>query len=1322
MSLAEGTIVASRFVIETFAGKGGMGTVFRAKDLESGDTVALKLLRPSAKPGDAQGGRPDLTETQRFLREAKVLSDLRHPGIVSYIAHGLTLEGLPFIAMEWLAGEDLAQRLRSQGLSLADCMTMLRCLAEALGLAHRRGVIHRDIKPSNLFLREGRVDRVALLDFGIARRTSAERTQVITQTGVLVGTPEYMAPEQARGARELTPATDIFSLGCVTFECLTRRPPFVAEHFAALLAKILFDEAPALRSVRPELPDAVAWLVERMLAKDPSRRIQDADTLLMALDAVGDLPDLGAASASSFSPVSSLATSEQCLVSVIIASERTTSATQPTLDLRQASLRDARVISLRTGLSIFGAQIENLADGSLVATLTQPIRGAATDLAAQAARCALYIRERWPEARVVLATGRGLIGARLPMGEALDRAGRILQGVTESDDDASAAKDAVWMDDVTAGLLGPSFRGERFASGRHVLLGEKLDADESRLLLGKPTPCVGREHELNLLESALNYVTDEGAARALLVTAAPGMGKSRLRHEFLRRLASRGSEVEILIGRGDAMSAGSSFGLMSRALLRLCGITNGDAPADQRKKLSARVSRSLPAADVSRVTAFLGEMCGVAYSSDDNVQLRAARNDPKLMSDQITRALVAFLRAECEAHTVLIVLEDMHWGDAPTVKLVDAALRELADAPLLVLALARPEVKELFPSLWTDKMQEVPLSRLSRKACERLAREVLGKQVGTEDLGRIVAQAAGNALFLEELLRAAVEGKGDELPETVLAMLQARLSRLDPGARRVLRAASIFGQTFWQGGVVALLGEDDDRRAVEGWLQHLVEGEIIQPNLESRFPDERQYSFRHALVRDAAYSLLTDEDGKLGHRLAGKYLEALGERDALALAEHFQRGDDKLSAVPHLARAANQALDASDLEAAQLRAERAITCGAEGEQLGILRGVQGWVSFWRAKLQEAYPLGLSALPLLPVGSYYWCRGIGNVFMTGGLIGKLGELASWIEVFAQTEPAPEARTPYIEAASILATVFSLTGQRARAYALLGRVDQVGSFVEASDATARGWMRHAHNWHIRFLEPEPWRAFVTATEAAQAFEEAGDRRMNAVELVYLGIAHWDLGDLALGEATLRRAMTTGTQLNEILVLRLARIYLALLLMERGDPASLDEVHELATAVTTTIPNTYYAGLAHCALAEEQVARGALEAAEVEARSALRTLQVAAPLRPLADAVLGRVLMAQGRADEARAQTDDGLVLVGRLGGTGRKEMKLRLRAAEARLATGDEEATREALIEARAALEARAATIPDPALRARYIEEVPDNAALLALCGAHGAPAG
>jgi serine/threonine protein kinase len=206
------------------------------------------------------------------LEEIELLARLEHPHIVGYITHGVSEEGLPYLVMPWLDGLDLQRRLEGDRLSVRDSLLLARSVADALAYLHESGFVHRDLKPSNIFLVGDSFDAVKLLDFGIARATI--RTRQITVSGVVIGTPGYMAPEQARGDRELTPAVDIFALGCVLFECLAGRPLFSGKHMMAVLAKVLFEEPPRLREVRNDVPAALEpW--SKHGGQDPAERAQD---------------------------------------------------------------------------------------------------------------------------------------------------------------------------------------------------------------------------------------------------------------------------------------------------------------------------------------------------------------------------------------------------------------------------------------------------------------------------------------------------------------------------------------------------------------------------------------------------------------------------------------------------------------------------------------------------------------------------------------------------------------------------------------------------------------------------------------------------------------------------------------------------------------------------------------------------------------------------------------------------------------------------------------------------------------------------------------
>ena len=259
--LESGDLFANRYRIERTVGGGGMGTVYLAHDERDGTVCALKLMQETDS---------DEQSRLRFEREAAVLAKLSHPGIVRYFGHGYGPDGTPYLAMEWLDGEDLAQRLRSQSLSVSESVSLVAAALDALAHAHRAGVIHRDIKPANLFLMGGAKGALKLIDFGVARLAGGSGR---TRTGAVLGTPAYMSPEQIRGLRELDGRADLFSIGSVLFECLYGQTPFHSDQPMGVLGKILFEPAPDLRQLRPDLPTALCDLVHSLLAKDPAQRV-----------------------------------------------------------------------------------------------------------------------------------------------------------------------------------------------------------------------------------------------------------------------------------------------------------------------------------------------------------------------------------------------------------------------------------------------------------------------------------------------------------------------------------------------------------------------------------------------------------------------------------------------------------------------------------------------------------------------------------------------------------------------------------------------------------------------------------------------------------------------------------------------------------------------------------------------------------------------------------------------------------------------------------------------------------------------------------------
>jgi serine/threonine protein kinase/tetratricopeptide (TPR) repeat protein len=1293
MSLSPGTLIAGRFFVRRMAGRGGMGLVYEAEDTTNGRTVALKLMQ----------GTRESEAVRRFTREAQVLAELDHPGIVAYVAHGETGDGQPFLVMEWLEGEDLAQRLERQPLSFSEVLLVQRLVAEVLAAAHSKGIIHRDIKPSNLFLCEGKVESLKLLDFGLARVKAS--SQPITGSQIMLGTPGYMAPEQVSNLGELTPAADIFSLGCVLYECLSGQPPFRAPHVAAVLAKILYADPVPLRALRPELPIAIQELVNRMLAKDPARRLADGLQLLQAVTELdtprgkGTPPPLSKASL-----VAERIELEQQLVSVLLATPEPPSREGSTRTMEdEDSTARKRLAPLLEELKARGAKAALLANGSLLATFLLD-RGTAADQAALAGHCALLVQERWPESLVALTTGLSLRGKPLPVGEAMDRAGELLRH-----SELKAASGHVMLDETTAGLLEPRFQLDKTGSGRFVLLSEHLDADKDRPLLGRPTPCVGREQELGLLEVAFFACVEDSAARALLVTAPAGTGKSRLLHEFLRRLERQGPPPLTLLGRGDPMYAGSAYGLLGHAMRRLCGVMDGEPLEARRAKLWQRVCRYLLPEQMKDTAEFLGELCGVPFALEDSPKLRAAREDPRVMSQQVLRALVCFLRAELSHGPVLLVLEDLHWCDAPTVQVVEEVLGALAESPLLVLALARPEVKELFPQLWPLRLQEIQLRGLSQKASARLVQEVLGPRASAPVVARLVEQAAGNALFLEELIRGVAEGRGEETPGTVLAMLQSRLQRLEAGPRRVLLAGAIFGRTFWSSGVGALVDEELSSGEIEQCLRRVTELEVVEHQRTSRFPGKTEYRFRHALVRDAAYGLVPDRLKPINHRQAGAWLEQAGEQDPLVLAEHYQLGQDLQKAAWFFTRAAERLVQRQALVGAQRCLKLALSCEPKGELLIELRAVETVTRFWAEDFRGSYAAGREVRPSLRPGSESWGRVMGALILVGAQMGWREDVVLLHQLFLEPMPEPGTVPSYTQSAGFLACMHIWSGHTALTAEVLGRMDEVCASVAGQDGIARGWLCVAHGFFEHYCQARPWSSRGWAEQGTQAFLEVNsDSNITATQTLG-GLTLAALGEVPRAVELIHEGLENALNAGIMYPIHYTQMHLALVLAGSAEPWHHEEARQLARqALETEKANVLRLGISHLVLGMVAQAQAQLSEAEEQVRKACELLEQFAPYRLMALMTLSGVLRARQRLKEARAEAERGVRTLEQLGEGGVFSVGTWLALAEACFAQQDSVAGEQALSEALRYVHLRAADIPDEEARERFLNLVPENA--------------
>lgn len=1325
-----GAIVGDTYLVEDVVSVQGMGSVYRARN-STGQVVAIKTLAC------------DVHRNQmRFAREVATLRTLQHPTIVRYLDSGTDGEGRPFLVMEWLDGEDLKHFLEKRRITLAQTLEWAGRIAEALATAHRLGVVHRDIKPGNIFLPAGDVARAKLIDFGIAFVPGM--ADPITVSGRLTGTPAYMAPEQVRGDGRIDASADVFALGCVIFECLAGNAPFAARNPTAALCKILLEPSPRLAEAVPDIPPPVDDLVAKMLAKDPDQRLGNGIEVMAALDRV--TAALGASdhnrAVHSTRVPERLTEHEQRWISVILvrgdgSPDSVMDETQPTIELVDRYRPAAPVTE------IADTHFEAVGDGSLVAIIDS--KEAATDQACQAARVALAARRDLPGRDIALATGRTQIAHRRRGGEIIERAVELLSSRDPSGE--SSGDHGILLDELTAELLDNRFEIHHAPDGPLVLSGAQPFHDQ-RTVLGRITPFVGRRRELANLQAILDHCINEHVAHAMLIIGPPGRGKSRLCHEFLRLLDDRDSPLEIWLGQGDSMHAGSPLYIVAQLMRRLVDFREGEPLPSRQRNLARVVAERIGAiaraspddhhdnADTDkrdRITEFLGELVGTPSPGRHSVQLRAALADPMLMGSQIQNAVEELAMAVTEERPLIVVLEDLHWGDHATVALFDRLLRNLVARPFLLVAFARTEIDQRFPRIWADRhLDGVRLAPLGQRDATALARSVLGDGIADSRITALVERAGGNPFYLEELVRSAASDRWD-WPETVLAMVQARLEALEPRSRRILRAASLFGGRFWRGGIATLVGDDQDE-----WLERLVEQEWITESSRSRFSGQSEYAFRHGLVREAAYAMLTDDDRVLGHRLAGKWLEHIGEDDPRSLAAHFEAGDLPDRAQTYYVRAAEAALERSDLDAARDLAARGIACGADGVTLGTLKHIQADVASWQQPPAELARLYGEAMALLPRGTRSWFDTAGEV---GLALLKLGAHDRVVRLAERLRDDVKPRSGDVAAQNgrrvamaKLATQLYLHRAVETADSLVADLlpDHTAQARErASEAVTGRALRslhadpvvaaHAHlacGCRAHEIDGSPERALQHFERAIECFEQVGNRRKECLNRGNLGYVKGELGLHGAAESDLRRALDTAHRLGLEMAAASAQQKLAVVLA-RQPARGLDEALEmarLAAAWYRDHDNTRMAGWSVLTAAQIVLQRGELASAERQARLANELLAHDQRNHGAALAVLSRIYAARDQPHAALRLAEEASRAAGAAIRPREYDALIRLIHAEAVHATGDRGLAHALIRAAHTRLLQRADTIETHDWRSTFLHNIPEHARTLELAQA------
>ena len=842
------------FVILRELGAGGMGVVFLARDETLDRELAVKLL-----------GSADPT----LLEEARLAASLEHPAIVPVYAAGED-DGHVYLAMRYVAGGTLQQRLATDPPDHATALRLLAAIADALDTAHVAGLVHGDVKPANILV-DG--DRAQLADFGLARRGAALAMSL--QTGIVPGTIGYVAPEQIEG----DPAdgrADQYALACVAFECLTGRQPFARETDLATIYAHLTDPVPQASALRP-LPAAVDDVLARALAKRAADRFDDCRAFVAALAAALDEP-LAAVSGVPLegapAPPDDRPPTRRKLATVLSAELAWSAELAEQLDVE--SLRDLSLrcrAELRSAVTAHGGTVERLTDDGVVALFGIPT--AHEDDALRALRAAFELRRRVAvldeedgdrfdarlEVRIGIASGEVAAG---PTGgdEPLATGGtpRLAQRLAQT-----AAGGEIVLGEMTRRLTRdaaaiesvPELRvtgSSRPVQAYRVLaLVDQATAPPRRLL----ADLVGRRPQLAALRELYGACRETRRAQLAALVGEPGAGKTRLAHEFV------GAAADATVLRGRCVSYGEAITYLplAEAIRRAAGSTAEDPPERLRERIGALLPTEPDAAE------FLAVAAGVSLATASPEEIAWA-----------TRRLLATL---AEASPVIFLLDEVQWAEPTFLELL-GSLR-MVEAPVLLLCLARTEIAEV--AAWRDlegACTQIAVERLTDDEAAELVGRLLSPDVDRALVDRLTAAAGGNPLFLEELCQmlaettdtgagpgSQVDARSVELPATLDALITSRLDLLSDAERLAIETAAVEGPVFSREAVAALAPaalRDRVGSAIDG----LVRRDFARPTTVDGVSALR---FRHLVVRDVAYRGITKTRRADTHELFARWLE-----------------------------------------------------------------------------------------------------------------------------------------------------------------------------------------------------------------------------------------------------------------------------------------------------------------------------------------------------------------------------------------------------------------------------------------------------------------
>jgi len=932
-----GALPADRYELLEKLGRGGMGVVYKARDLKLNRNIAIKFLPPESTG--------DHAARKRFIQEAQTASILDHQNICTIHEVDETKGGRIYIAMAYYAGETLKERLKQGQIPVKTAVEYSIQICRGLHKAHTRKIIHRDIKPANIIITAD--DVIKILDFGLAKYSELGDP---TRTDGIMGTVGYMPPELING-KEPDVRSDIWSTGITLYEMFTGQRPFTGNNEAEVIDAVIHRSFLSPREVRSDIPVKLEQILLKSLQKKPENRFQTIQTLLDALLNLIKELNIDKVAAKSGAEEAEILKKEMERRQATVTNIELVGCSEI---IKGKNEEDALFIIsrcfeiLNATTRKYGGRIRKISNNNYMALYGIP--SAIEDAPKNAINAAIEMRNRLHDfrrkdalltvldIRIGINTGTVIAGA---LGTGKDKEYSVMGETVQI---AALLQETAPKGRIYAGPMTYRFTRNYFeyAPIKSLALEDEdkiipvyeLLAKKEKLYrenIGKDrmidSEMVGREKDLAKLELyLLKAVNNEGSIISVIGEA--GVGKSRLVKEFKNKESI--SKFKVLEGRALSIGKNFSFHPIVDFIKNWSGINEDDPPREARQKL-LRLIRSIDSEEEAEIFPFIVTLMGMKLP--EKYRDRLAGIEGESLEKLILKSLKDLISKASQMQPLLFILEDLHWADVSSIEMLLSLFRLAENYSILFVNVFRPNFPDTGERLqntvktrYSGFCDEINLESLNEKESVALINNLLKiKELPVRIRELINRRTEGNPFFIEEVIRSfidegLVEIKNGEfrvtdridsvvIPETIHEVLMTRIDKLDPGSQALLKTASVIGRSFFYSILAEIKGNTKDLKLK---LNLLKEAQLIK---EHKRMGELEFLFKHSLARDTIYDSILFKTRKELHLKVALAIEKVFT-DRIrefygVLAYHCSIAEELNRAEKYMLKAGEEALKSS---------------------------------------------------------------------------------------------------------------------------------------------------------------------------------------------------------------------------------------------------------------------------------------------------------------------------------------------------------------------------------------------------------------------------